>query len=413
MRIGNRQKTAIFRKSFVILCMICLNDTETAFRLKSNSELRRAYWLFRLIAGSWLVRIASIMISIINHTGLPLGWIVKPAVYRQFCGGENLEECLPVVKKLALYNVKSILDYSVEGKVEDENIEKSLMETLRSIEFAGNYQNIPFSVFKPTAFAKPWVLEELSINEQPSETAVREGERFRTRVKLLCEKACEVNKPILIDAEYSYYQKFIDKVVMEMMWIFNREKAVVFNTYQMYRRDRMEVLIKDCALAESGNFFLGAKFVRGAYMEKERARAGKMDYPDPIHPEKGSTDNDYNNALRFSVQNIQRISIFNGTHNEESSLLLTELMEENGIDKDDSRVWFSQLYGMSDHISFNLAAAGYNVAKYLPYGPVRHVLPYLIRRVEENTSVKGATGRELDNIMRERRRRKGVKWVSG
>lgn len=386
--------------------MIDFTNTETAFRIKSNNQLRKAYWMFRLIANSRLVKISNTLINLINQLGLPIGWVVKPTIYRQFCGGETLRECLPVVDKLADYHVKSILDYSVEGKDEDEAIENALQETLRSIEFAENQPDIPFSVFKPTAFAKPWALVELNLRKGPTEEALKEGEKFRKRIEMLCEKAYSSGKPILIDAEFSYIQDFIDQVVMEMMSRFNHEKAIVFNTYQMYRNDRLDVLKKDMALAEKGNFYLGAKFVRGAYMEKERERAEKMGYPDPIHSGKESTDHDYNEALRFSVENIHRISIFNGTHNEYSSMLLTELMAKSGLKPDDNRVWFSQLYGMSDHISFNLAAAGYNVAKYVPYGPVKHVLPYLIRRAEENTSVAGQTGRELESIKKELTRRK-------
>ncbi len=381
------------------------NNTEVAFEMKSNPELKRAYWLFRLIASSTLVKISKLLIAFVNRVHLPVGWIIKPTVYRQFCGGVTLKDCYPVVEKLSQFNVRSILDYSVEGKENDDDIRKALEETLKSIEFAGNNNNIPFTVFKPTAFSRPWALEELSISSEPSETAVLEGEKFRERIEMLCRKAYEHGKPILIDAEDSYYQSFIDKVVMQMMRKFNKEKAIVFNTYQMYRWDRLEVLSRDYGMAVSENFFLGAKFVRGAYMERERERAGKLNYTDPIHPDKESTDRDYNEALRFSVEHIDRISIFNGTHNEYSSILLVELMQKKKLLPDDNRIWHSQLYGMSDHISFNLAKEGYNVAKYVPYGPVRHVLPYLMRRVEENTSVAGQTSRELEFIIREIKRR--------
>lgn len=386
--------------------MIDFNNTEIAFRMKSNRELRRAYWLLKLIANNTLVKISNLLIVLINRIGLPIGWIVKPTVYRQFCGGINLEDCSSVVDNLARYNVKAILDYSVEGKDNDKDIERALEETLRSIEFAGKNPNVPFAVFKPTAFTKSYVLEELSMNKLHSEEVFEEGKKFRKRIRLLCAKAFTIGIPILIDAEDVKYQAYIDRVVMEMMSIFNLEKVIVFNTYQMYRRDRLEVLRSDLESARKGKFYLGAKFVRGAYMERERARAEKMNYPDPIHPDKESTDRDYNEALRFSVENINRMSIFNGTHNEYSSLHLTKLIEKQGLKPDDKRIWFSQLYGMSDHISFNLAAAGYNVAKYVPYGPVRHVLPYLIRRAEENTSVEGQTGRELEFLKREMERRR-------
>jgi proline dehydrogenase len=389
--------------------MIDINNTEIAFRIRSDNELRRAYWLFRMIANYRLVRTSNSLIWYINRLGIPMDPIVKPTVYRQFCGGVSLENCKKVVEKLASCNVMSILDYSVEGKDEEADIEKAFKETMRAVEFAGKHPNIPFSVFKPTAFAKPELLEELSLNPNPSKEAVLKGEKFRNRINKLCEKAYSYRKPILIDAEHSHYQPIIDKVVLEMMRLYNKEEAIVFNTYQMYLVNRLDILKQDIALAEAENFFLGAKFVRGAYMEKERIRAEQMNYPDPIHKDKAATDADYNESLRVSIESIHRVSIFNGTHNEESSLLLTELMKEKNLKPGDKRFWFSQLYGMSDHISFNLAAAGYNVAKYVPYGPVRHVLPYLLRRAEENTSTAGQTGRELAFIRKEIKRRKAVR----
>jgi len=386
--------------------MLQFNNTEVAFKIKSNYELKKAYWLFRLISSRILVKFGKYIITFVNHIGLPVGWIVKPTVYKQFCGGVTIEDCIPVIDKLAGYNVRSILDYSVEGKESDEDIEKALMETLKAVEFAGSNPHIPFAVFKPTAFVCCKALEELSISDNPSPNALKEGEKFRARINTLCSRAHSLGIPIMIDAEESYFQAFIDKVVMEMMMLYNKKEAIVYNTYQMYRWDRLQVLNNDLAAATENNIYLGAKFVRGAYMERERARAWKMNYRDPIHPDKNSTDRDFNEALRFSVENINRISIFNGTHNEYSCSYLTELMHTHNIKPDDNRIWFSQLYGMSDHISFNLAKMGYNVTKYLPYGPVKHVLPYLIRRTEENTSVAGQTGRELSLIIQELKRRK-------
>jgi proline dehydrogenase len=311
-----------------------------------------------------------------------------------------------VVERLAIKNVKTILDYSVEGSEEDEDIEKVLDETLLTIDFARKNPNVTFAVFKPTAFIKSHALEILSKVENPDSDIINEGKKFRERVERLCSRAANNNIPIMIDAEDSFYQPFIDLVVYEMQLKFNRKSAIVYNTYQMYRRDRMQVLQNDLKRAEEEGFFLGAKFVRGAYMERERLRAEKLSYSDPIHPDKESTDKAFNDALEFSIDHIDRISIFNGTHNEYSSKWLTELMEKNGIARNDERIWFSQLYGMSDHITFNLAHEGYNASKYLPYGPVKHVLPYLSRRVEENSSVKGQTGRELKLITAEFKRRK-------
>lgn len=382
-------------------------NTEVAFSIKSNGDLKRALWLFRMISFGFVVKAGNRIVPAAIKIGIPMAWIVKPTVFRHFCGGETLEECQPVVAKLGGAKVSSILDYSVEGGEDDSQIEIAFRETMKSIENAGKNPNIPFAVFKPTAFIKSYALEVLSKNENVSEESREEGKKFRARVEALCSAAAGLNLPILIDAEDSFYQPFIDKVVLDMMAKFNSKKAIVFNTYQMYRVDRLETLRDHFIQATGGNFFLGAKFVRGAYMERERERSKKMGYPDPILPDKESTDKEYNAALRFAVNNIERISVFNGTHNEQSSEYLTQLMEEKGIQPGDSRVWFSQLYGMSDHISFNLARDGYNVAKYVPYGPVKHVLPYLLRRVEENSSVSGQTGRELRLILAELKRRKG------
>jgi proline dehydrogenase len=384
-------------------------NTEVAFKIKSRHDLTRALWLFRLISYGFVVKAGNKVIPDAIKLGIPMAWIIKPTVFKHFCGGETLEECAPAVEKLGSANVKAILDYSVEGGEDDEKIETAFRETLRAIDFAGKNANIPFAVFKPTAFIRSYALEVLSIGKDVSEDAKNEGNKFRTRVETLCKSAYDRDLPILIDAEDSFYQPFIDEVVMDMMSKFNQKKAIVFNTYQMYRWDRLGILKKNFMQARDGNFFLGAKFVRGAYMERERERARIKGYPDPIQPDKESTDRDYNEALKFSVENIDRISLFNGTHNEYSSAYLSELMKEHGLKKDDPRVWFSQLYGMSDHISFNLALEGYNVAKYVPYGPVKHVLPYLLRRVEENSSVSGQTGRELSLILKEQKRRKQLK----
>ena len=387
--------------------MITFDNTEVAFSIRTDAELRRARLLFRLISYPWLVKMGNSFISFMASVGFPVNWIVKPTVYKQFVGGETISECVPVVKKLAGKGVRSILDYSVEGKEEDADIELALEETLRAIDFAGKNPDVPFAVFKPTAFIRTRSLEILGGGSGEIPSDVRsDGNKFRERIGRLCQAASDRGLPIMIDAEDVIYQNFIDEVVYDMQKMYNKEKAVVYNTYQMYRRDRLDILSRDFARAEKENFYLGAKFVRGAYMERERARAEKDGYPDPIQPDKNSTDKAFNDALEFSVQHIDRISIFNGTHNEDSSAWLAELMKNFKIANNDRRIWFSQLYGMSDHISFNLAHLGYNVAKYVPYGPVKHVLPYLTRRAEENTSVKGQTGRELSLITKEFRRRK-------
>jgi len=385
---------------------INFEDTKTAFRIKSDRDLRRAYILFKLISYPILVKIGNPVIKVLSFLRIPIGWIVKPTAFKHFVGGETLDDCQPAVEKIKTANVYSILDYSVEGKESEKAINAALEETLRAVKNAGSKPDIPFAVFKPTAFGTHHALEVLSGDGTPDAESKEEGEKFRNRIHTLCKTAFAYDIPIMIDAEDTYIQHFIDKVVIEMMQLYNKEKCIVFNTYQMYRHDRIAILEADIKKAREEKFFLGAKFVRGAYMERERARAAKMGYEDPIQPDKDSTDRDYNLALKISMDNLDVVSIFNGTHNEYSSKYLADLMIEQGVDPDDKRIWFSQLYGMSEHISYNLSDAGFNVAKYVPYGPVRFVLPYLMRRVEENTSVKGQTGRELSLIKKERQRRK-------
>jgi proline dehydrogenase len=391
--------------------MVSFESTEIAFRSKSDRDLNKAYLLFRIISSRTIVKTGGFLSKSALKIHFPINWLVKPTIYNHFCGGETIDECIPTVQKLSKFNVKSILDFSVEGKEDPDEIRAALEETLRTIDNAARQDFIPFTVFKPTAFAISKVLEKKSEGKELTPEEHQEYEKFRNRVDTLCKRAYELNVPIMVDAEHFCVQTCIDEVVMEMMEKYNHKKAIVYNTYQMYRRDRMEVFRRDLETARKKDFYLGIKFVRGAYLEKERERAARLGYPSPIHPDKESTDRAYDSALKYAVENIDRVSIFNGTHNEKSSLLLTQLMEEHGITRDDFRCYFSQLYGMSDHISFNLASEGYNVAKYLPYGPVRSVLPYLIRRTEENTSIAGQTGRELKLISMERKRRKSQKSI--
>jgi len=386
--------------------MIKFENTEIAFKSKSNAQLKKAQYLFKIMGNPSLVKIGNSLTKIAIGIHFPVAWAAKPTLYAHFVGGETIDDCNKAVKALGEYKVKAILDYSVEGKDDDEDIEKALLETIDSIKNAGQNPNIPFAVFKPTAFGKSQILEKASEGVDLNENEQKEVEKFKDRINTLCKTAYDADIPILVDAEDTWFQNIFDVVVTEMMEKYNKEKAIVFNTYQMYRWDRLDILKQAHKAATEGNYYLGAKFVRGAYMEKERARAEEKGYKDPIQQDKDATDRDYNLALKYCIENINNITIFNGTHNEYSSTYLAELMKEHGIAKSDTRCWFSQLYGMSDNISFNLAEAGYNVAKYLPYGPVRHVLPYLLRRAEENTSVKGQSSRELHLIETEVKRRK-------
>lgn len=389
--------------------MLSFENTEIAFRYKSNADLSRARLLFSTIANPWLVKIGKSLTYFALHLHLPVAWAIKPTLYKHFVGGETLQDCEKTVKLLRKFKVHSILDYSVEGGKDQASMQRTLDETLRSVLHAAKHPDIPFAVFKPTAFASQHVLTLASENAEPDEVTAKAIAFFKNSVEILCRAAYENNIPIMIDAEDSWYQPFVDQVVTEMMERFNKEKAIVYNTLQMYRTDRLDFLKQALRKAEEGNYMLGMKFVRGAYMEKERKRAAEKGYPSPIQPDKEATDRNYDAGIAFSVDHLNRISVFNGSHNENSNRLLTQQMERLGIPRNDNRIWFSQLYGMSDHISFNLADEGYNVTKYIPYGPVRNILPYLIRRAEENTSIAGQTSRELTLLERERKRRQQKK----
>jgi len=387
--------------------MLSFDNTEIAFRYKSNSDLSRGHMLFSTIANPALVKAGKSLTYFALNLHLPIAWAIKPTLYKHFVGGETLEECEKTVQLLSKFNVKSILDYSVEGGKDLETMQRTLDETLRSVVNAGKHADIPFSVFKPTAFASQQTLTLASENKPVDSKTAVEIQFFKDSVEKLCNTAYENDIPIMIDAEDSWYQPFVDQAVTEMMEKYNKQKAIVYNTLQMYRTDRLDFLKQSLKKAEEGNYFLGIKFVRGAYMEKERKRAAEKGYPSPIQPDKAATDRNYDEGIAFAVAHLETISVFNGSHNEDSNRLLTELMEKLGLPRNHSQIWFSQLYGMSDHISFNLADAGYNVTKYIPYGPVRNILPYLLRRAEENTSIAGQTGRELSLIEQERKRRKG------
>lgn len=389
--------------------MLSFENTEIAFRYKSNSDLSRARILFSTLANPGLVKVGKSLTYFALNLHLPFEWFIKATLYKHFVGGETLGECEKTVKLLNKFKVKSILDYSVEGGKDRESMQRTLDETLRSVINAAKHPEIPFSVFKPSAFASQEVLTRASENTTVDSETAKAIRFFKDSVEKLSKTAFENDIPIMIDAEDSWYQPFVDKVVTEMMEKYNKEKAIVYNTLQMYRTDRLDFLKESLRKAEEGNYYLGIKFVRGAYMEKERLRAAENGYPSPIQPDKAATDQNYDAGVAFTIEHLDRISVFSGSHNEISNRLLTELMEKQGLSRNDSRIWFSQLYGMSDHISFNLASEGYNVTKYIPYGPVRNILPYLIRRAEENTSIAGQTGRELALLEQERIRRKKSK----
>jgi proline dehydrogenase len=387
--------------------MISFDNTENAFKAKSNSELSRSYWLFKLISNPTLVKLGGSFGPLALNFGFK--GFIKGTIFKQFVGGETIHDCALASEALAKYHIGTILDYSVEGKENENDFEHCLQETLETIEKAKGDKNIPFCVFKVTGLARFDLLQKVSARQSLTESEKQEWERVKNRVHLICSKAYEANQKIFIDAEESWIQQAIDDLANENMALRNKEKVIVYNTFQMYRSDRLSYLEDTIKHGKTYGYHIGAKLVRGAYMEKERQRAAEMGYPSPIQVNKQKTDEDYDRALKLCIDNIDVMAICAGTHSEESSSLLVQLMAEKNIQPEDNRVYFSQLFGMSDHISYNLSIDHYNVAKYVPYGPVKEVLPYLIRRAQENTSVKGQTGRELSLIMKEKKRRSLLK----
>jgi proline dehydrogenase len=402
---------------------ISFDNTEFAFEYKSDKELKKALFLFSSMAKPWLVKSGIRLTPWALKAGLPVKGIIRKTIFAQFVGGETLEETARVAKKLGEYNVKVILDYGVEGGDEGEQeFDHATEEFIRVINYAATQPNIPFMSIKVTGLARFGLLEKLdeamnnnkgtlmkrylkAVDDLPVDEK-EEWHRVRHRMMHICETAVEKKVGVLIDAEDSWIQDPVDALTILMMDTFNKEKCMVYNTIQHYRWDRLQFL-KDCyTAAEERKFILGAKLVRGAYMEKERKRAAEKGEPSPIQPDKESSDRDYNAGVEFCIEHLDRIALIVASHNEYSNLLAAQLLQKKGLPLDHPNVHFSQLYGMSDNITFNLAHAGCSVSKYLPFGPIKDVIPYLMRRAQENTSVKGQTGRELALIKRELERRK-------
>jgi proline dehydrogenase len=372
--------------------MINFNDTKTAFALKSDAQLRKASWLFKLVASKSLVGLGKKAAGMAMKLRLPIREVVKQTVYDQFVGGETIDECEEIIKKMLEHNVYSLLDYSIEGKETDADFDRTKDKIVQTIKYGASHEGVPFAVFKPTGVARFAILEKYSAGKPLSEFESRAWSRAKNRVEEICYTAYKFGLKVMIDAEETWIQKAIDDVTREMMERFNQEETVIYNTLQMYRRDRLEYLQESLEMARQKGYHLGVKFVRGAYMEKERQRARELGYPDPINPTKEASDKMYNEGLRFAIDHVNEISFVAGSHNEQSSQLLAQLMDEKGLDRNDRR-------------SFNLADAGYNVVKYLPFGPVAETLPYLIRRAEENSAAGGQTSRELNLIEKELHRR--------
>lgn len=402
---------------------ISFDNTEFAFAYKPDASLKKAHFLFSMMGKPWLVKIGTRLAPWAINAGLPVKGIIRNTIFSQFCGGETLEETAAVAAMLAKYNVKIILDYGVEGKEGEVNFDKAGEVFIKVIDYAATQPNIPFMSVKVTGFARHALLEKIdglmkagdgslfkrfekALAALPADERA-EWDRIHQRVNRVCAAAAAKSIGVSIDAEETWIQDPVDMLTILMMEQYNKEKPIVYNTLQHYRHDRIKFLEDSYAAAVAKNFILGSKLVRGAYMERERRRAAEMGYPSPIQPDKESTDRDFNAGVKFCIDHIDRVALVVASHNEYSNLYATQLLKEKGLPLNHPHVHWSQLYGMSDNITFNLAHAGCSVSKYLPFGPIKDVIPYLMRRAQENTSVKGQTGRELGLISREVIRRKG------
>ena len=383
-----------------------LDNTKNGFSLKSNFELKKAYFLFKIISNKSLTNIGKKALELSLKLRLPILFLVKGTVFEQFCSGESLDESFKTVERLYDKNVKSYLHYSVEGLENEESYDTSLNEVIDSIEFVAKKNILDFTVFKPTAIASSKILQKVSENKSLDNNEQGLYDKILSRFDTICNFAHKKGVKILVDAEESWIQDSIDEIVLRMMIKYNKQETIVFNTSQMYRHDRLDYLKRLKDIAEKERFFIGIKLVRGAYIEKENKRAIKNNYRSPICDSKKLTDLNFNEGASFILSNLNIFSLFSGTHNEESIYNIIDLMKSNKVNNSNQKVWFGQLYGMSDNISFNLANEGFNAIKYLPFGPIKEVIPYLIRRADENTSVKGQTSRELELIKSELKRRK-------
>jgi len=385
------------------------NNIKVAFEDKSDKDLSRAYLLFKTISNPIISKTLTAFVKVAIWLKLPINPIIRATVYKHFCGGTTITNSQDTIDKLWKSHIGTILDFSAEGKENEEDFNRAMNETIASIKKAKTESSIPFSVFKPTGLARFALLEKISSKLKLTKEEEIEKNTFEGRIENICRIASENKVPLFIDAEESWIQNEIDDIAIAMMQKFNKKEAWIFNTLQLYRNDRvahLEMLLK---LAKEKNFFVGLKLVRGAYHEQEIERAKEKGYDCPVHTAKENTDIDYNKALTLCIENIDFVSVCAGTHNEDSSVLLIELLEKHSISKDDKRVYFSQLLGMSDHISYNAAKAGFNVVKYVPYGPVKDVLPYLIRRAEEKPQLLDKWGVSSQILLRKRKGEKQIR----
>lgn len=385
---------------------VSFNDTSVSFSSKSNAQLRKTYLLFALMHVEWATNLGTFFIKVALKLNLPIKSLIKYTIFEQFCGGENIKECEKTIQSLAKAKIGTILDYSIEGEDNEKSFDQTTAEILRTIVKAHGVASIPFTVFKVTGIASSELLEKIQNKTPLTDDQEKAYQRVCQRMNQLCGAAHEHNVKIFIDAEESWIQDTIDELTYGMMVKYNTQQPIVYNTYQFYRWEMLSNLEKATKCARHKGYFLGAKLVRGAYFEKERQRAHEFEYQDPIHATKADTDADFDKAIEFALSNRDVLSICLGTHNEESCQLCAELMDEKLIDHNDPHVWFAQLLGMSDNISYNLSQKGYNVAKYVPYGPVESVMPYLFRRADENKSIAGQSSREFLLVKNELDRRK-------
>jgi proline dehydrogenase len=382
------------------------NNTEIAFQDKDNRSLRKAYWLFRMLARPALVKTGSSLLRVALWMRLPVKWALKPTVFDHFCGGETIEECETTIRKLGASRVQTILDYSAEGGEREADLDHTMSQILATIDKAAEDKHIPYAVFKPTGVARFGLLEKVQSAESLNDSEKAEFEKANKRFETICAYAAGKDVPVMIDSEESWIQDVVDSLVEELMLKFNKSKPLIFNTVQMYRHDRLNYMKRFIERARDTGVFSAFKLVRGAYMEKERERALEMGYASPIHPDKNATDKAFNDATLLCLNSINDVAVCIGTHNEESCTVGVNQISAMGLPVSHPHISFAQLLGMSDHISYNLAASGFNVCKYVPYGPVKTVIPYLIRRAEENTSVAGQTSRELYLLRKELQRRR-------
>ena len=387
--------------------MISFDNTEIAFKSKSNRDLKKAYWLFKMVGSPSFVKFGKWASNLAFKLHLPISGLIKKTIFHQFCGGESISDCEKTIEDLGQFGIGTILDYSVEGKTSEEDFDATVEEIIATIHRGKKSENIPFAVFKITGIARFSIVEKANSGiEHLNQAEIMEYTQLIDRVTKICRAAFEAKVPVFMDAEESWIQTSIDRIAFDMMLRYNKEQAIVYNTVQMYRHDRYAFLEQAITEAKNAGVIYGVKLVRGAYMEKERNRAQEKGYPSPIQPNKEASDRDFDKALELVVSSIDSVALCAGTHNEKSSAYLAQLIEKHGIQHDDKRIYFAQLLGMSDHISYNLSNAHYNVAKYVPYGPVKEVMPYLLRRADENTSVAGQTSRELSLLVKEKKRRK-------